>query len=86
MGSPKRKLAIKLMMACANAIGKRGKAYPRMKSLAESGDANSRIRNDVLRSLEMRVPENRETNDNPKTAVIPGANWLISNIGTGTLA
>lgn len=69
----------------ATAMGSSGNAYPRMKSDGESGEANRRIKNEVLRSLAISIPEKRERNDSPKTA-IPGVMLWISNRLTGMLA
>jgi hypothetical protein len=42
-------------------------------------------KNEVVLSFAINMPENKEINDNPKTA-IPGDSFLISNKLTGTLA
>jgi len=48
------------------------------------GDANRRMRNDVVRSLLISIAENSEINDSPNTA-IPGVSWSSSNRLTGML-
>jgi len=55
-----------------------------MKSDEVSGEANRRIRNDVVLSLAISMPENRDRNDRPKTA-IPGTRLSILNRSIGIL-
>lgn len=66
------------------ATGKRGSVYPIIKSDEESGDAKSLIKSDVLLSLAMSIPENKEIKEKPKTAM-PGVSFSILNILTGIL-
>jgi hypothetical protein len=66
------------------AIGKSGNVYPRIKFAPVRGEENSLIKNEVLRSLETNIPENKEIKEKPKTA-IPGVRFSISNKLTGTL-
>ena len=49
-----------------------------------SGDENSLIKNDILLSFAISIPENNAINESPKTAT-PGVRFSISNKLTGIL-
>jgi len=58
--------------------------YPYIKSAAVSGEAINLTMNEVLLSLAINVPENKEKKESPKTA-IPGARVVTGKIFSGTL-
>jgi hypothetical protein len=55
-----------------------------MKSELDMGDVKSRIMKLLVLSFAITIPEKRDMNASPKTA-IPGVSWSIEKSSTGTL-
>ena len=68
---PKAIAAIKHIIICITAIGSRGRVYPRMKSDDFIGEIYSLNIKELVLSLAISIPENREINERPNTE-IPG--------------